>query len=107
VKKSAPAAAAAGKGGKPPPAAPPGALDTFKYKHTPEDAEALIADLIPSNIATDFGDANWKVRLAAMDEMNSWLEGVVGEVDSEIVVRFIAKKGWNEKNFQASIFADY
>lgn len=35
-----------------------------------------------------------------MDEMTTWLEGVVEEVDSEVVVRFLAKKGWNEKNFQ-------
>jgi cytoskeleton-associated protein 5 len=35
--------------------------------------------------------------------MNTWLEGVVADVDSEVLVRFIAKKGWNEKNFQASV----
>jgi cytoskeleton-associated protein 5 len=35
--------------------------------------------------------------------MNTWLEDLVGEVDSEVVVRFLAKKGWNEKNFQVSL----
>ena len=95
-----PPAAAAAKAGKTAGPVAPGALDTFKYRHTPEDAEALAADLIPSNIATDLGDANWKLRLAATEEMTSWLEGVAEEVDSEVVVRFIAKKGWNEKNFQ-------
>lgn len=100
---SAPAAAAT-KAAKVAASAAPGGLDTFKYRHTPEDAEALAADLIPSNIATDLGDANWKTRLAATEEMTSWLEGAAGDVDSEVVVRFIAKKGWNDKNFQVEGF---
>ncbi|TFY82674.1 hypothetical protein EWM64_g1342 [Hericium alpestre] len=103
VKKLPPAAAAASKpakGGAAPVAA--GSLDTFKFKHTPEDGEALAAELIPSNIATDFGDANWKTRLAALDEMTTWVEGAVQELDAEVVVRFMAKKGWSEKNFQVS-----
>ncbi|KAF8654073.1 hypothetical protein AX16_003606 [Volvariella volvacea WC 439] len=83
-------------------AAPPGTLDTFKYKHTPEDAEALAADLIPSSIISDFGDSNWKTRLAALEEMTTWLEGVVETVEAEVIVRALAKKGWSEKNFQVS-----
>lgn len=75
----------------------------MKYKHTPEDSDALAADLIPSNISTDLGNSNWKARLAAVEEMTTWLEGVVEQVDSEVVVRFIAKKGWNEKNFQVGM----
>jgi cytoskeleton-associated protein 5 len=74
-----------------------------KYKHTPDDADVLATDLIPSNISADLGNANWKTRLAAVEEMTTWLEGVVEQVDSEVVVRFIAKKGWNEKNFQVGI----
>ncbi len=72
-----------------------------KYKHTPDDADNLAAELIPTNIAIDFGDANWKVRLAALEEMTSWVEQDVEELDAEVLVRFIAKKGWAEKNFQA------
>jgi cytoskeleton-associated protein 5 len=79
-----------------------GGLDTFKYKHTPEDAEALAADLIPSNIVTDLGDANWKTRLAALEEMTGWVDGIVEGLDAEVVVRVLAKKGWAEKNFQVS-----
>jgi hypothetical protein len=45
-------------------------------------------------------DANWKARLAACEEMQTWIEGVVEDVDAEVVVRAIAKKGWSEKNFQ-------
>ncbi|KAF9264709.1 microtubule associated protein [Marasmius fiardii PR-910] len=99
TKKPPPAAA---KSTKAAPAATPGALDTFKYKHTPEDAEALAADLIPANIMTDLSDANWKTRLAALDEMTTWLEGIVDDVDAEVVIRALAKKGWAEKNFQVS-----
>jgi cytoskeleton-associated protein 5 len=108
AKKPPPAAAAAVavtaaskpvKGGAP---AAPGALDTFKYKHTPEDAEALAAELIPSNFLTDLGDANWKTRLAALEEMTMWVEGAVEELDAEVVVRALGKKGWGEKNFQVS-----
>ncbi|EGN92471.1 hypothetical protein SERLA73DRAFT_172906 [Serpula lacrymans var. lacrymans S7.3] len=103
-KKPVAAAAAAAaakplKGGAPP---PPGALDTFKYKHTPEDAEGLAADLIPSSIMSGFGDSNWKTRLAACEEMTTWVQENVDEVDAEVVVRAIAKKGWSEKNFQVS-----
>ncbi|EPQ58151.1 microtubule associated protein, partial [Gloeophyllum trabeum ATCC 11539] len=103
AKKPVPVAAApASKPAKGGAAAAPGALDTFKFKHTPEDADALIAEAIPAQIQTDFADSNWKTRLAALEEMTSWLEGVVEEVDAEVIVRFLAKKGWSEKNFQVS-----
>ncbi|KAH9934783.1 armadillo-type protein [Fomitopsis serialis] len=100
--KKLPPAAAGGKSAKAAPAAAPGALDTFKFKHTPEDAEALAAEVIPAQFATDFGDSNWKVRLAALEEMTGWVEGAAPELDAEVVVRFLGKKGWNEKNFQVS-----
>lgn len=106
AKKPPPAAAVAAaaaskpaKGGAP---AQPGALDTFKYKHTPEDAEALASELIPPNFITDLGDTNWKTRLAALEEMTTWVEGIVEELDAEVVVRALGKKGWGEKNFQVS-----
>lgn len=101
--KKAPPPAAAGKSKQPAPP-PASGLDNFKYKHTPEDAENLAADLIPANIATDFNDANWKVRLAALEEMTSWVEREAETLDAEVVVRFIAKKGWAEKNFQVWCF---
>ncbi|KAF8212269.1 microtubule associated protein [Mycena galopus ATCC 62051] len=99
--KKAPAASSA-KSSKPSAPAAPGGLDTFKYRHTPEDAEALAAETIPSSIMKDLGDANWKTRLAALDEMTAWVEGVINDVDAEVVVRALAKKGWAEKNFQVS-----
>jgi cytoskeleton-associated protein 5 len=107
AKKLPPAAAAAAaaaaskpaKGGAP---AQQDALDTFKYKHTPEDAEALASELIPANFIIDLGDANWKTRLAALEEMTTWVEDIVEGLDAEVVVRALGKKGWGEKNFQVS-----
>ncbi|CCL99138.1 uncharacterized protein FIBRA_01153 [Fibroporia radiculosa] len=92
-------------GSKPVKATPPsqpGALDTFKFKHTPEDAEALAAEVIPGNYFTDLADSNWKTRLAALEEMTGWVEGAAPGLDAEVVVRFLGKKGWGEKNFQVS-----
>jgi len=75
-------------------------LDSVKYKHPPEEAESLATELIPGNILSDLGDANWKTRLAALDEMSAWLEGQLEVVDAEVLVRCLAKRGWSEKNFQ-------
>ena len=88
------------KTAKPPPSQTAGALDTFKYKHTPEDAEALAVELLPSSTMADLADANWKTRLAALEELALWLEGEIDRIDAEVVVRALAKKGWGEKNFQ-------
>ena len=77
-----------------------GALDTFKYKHTPEDADGLAADMIPENFAAGLGDSNWKTRLATLEEMTGWVESMAESLDSEVLVRFLGKKGWSEKNFQ-------
>lgn len=100
VKKLPPSAAP--KSSKPPPPAPAGALDNFKYKHTPEDAEALAADMIPSNLLAGFADSNWKTRIAALDDMDAWLNDAIEGLDAEVLVRALAKKGWSEKNFQVS-----
>ncbi|KAF9014138.1 armadillo-type protein, partial [Cyathus striatus] len=77
-------------------------LDSFKFKHTPEDAEALISDLIPASIITGFVDANWKTRLSALEEMSAWIETQIESLDAELIIRALAKKGWSEKNFQVS-----
>ncbi|KAH7343482.1 ARM repeat-containing protein [Rhizoctonia solani] len=102
-KKLPPAVAAASA--KSTKSAPAPATDTFKYKFTPEDADGLSADLVPAQIQTDLVDAQWKVRLAALEEMITWLDGELNGagVESEVLFRFLAKKpGWGEKNFQVS-----
>ena len=63
----------------------------------------MAADLIPEGFNTGLGDANWKTRLATLDEMTGWVDGAVEQLDAEVVVRFLAKKGWNEKNFQVRV----
>ncbi|QRW16295.1 CLASP amino-terminal protein [Rhizoctonia solani] len=55
-------------------ATPAAATDTFKYKFTPEDADARSSELIPAQIQTDLSDAQWKARLAALEEMSTWLD---------------------------------
>lgn len=106
VKKLPPAAAASSKPAKGGAAPPPGALDEFKYKHSSENAEALAAETIPEGYAAGLADSNWKTRLATLEEMTGWVESSAGDLDSEVIVRFLAKKGWSEKNFQASIHLD-
>lgn len=59
--------------------------------------------MIPENFAAGLSDANWKIRLATLEEMHGWVEGSVDDMDSEMMVRFLGKKGWSEKNFQAGI----
>lgn len=101
-KKLPPVAAPSGKAAK---SAPPAATDTFKYKFNPEDADALVADMVPAQMQTDLADAQWKVRLAALDEASTWLDGELNGdgLESEVLVRFLGKKpGWGEKNFQVS-----
>lgn len=104
-KKVPPAvAAASGKAAK---AAPPASTDTFKYKFTPEDADALAADMVPAQMQTDLADAQWKIRLAALDEVTTWLDGELNGdgLECEVLIRFLGKKpGWGEKNFQVSSF---
>ena len=98
--KKVPAAAAAAKPSKAASAPAAGTLDTFKFKHTAEDADALAAELVPENFAAGLGDSNWKTRLATLEEMAGWVESVAESLDSEVLVRFLGKKGWAEKNFQ-------
>ncbi|KAG8879893.1 Microtubule-associated protein, microtubule dynamics during spindle orientation [Tulasnella sp. 331] len=81
----------------------PSTAEPIKYRYSSEDAEALAVELIPPQMAADLGDANWKIRLAALEEFSTWLEEVVETAECEVLFRFLSKKpGWNEKNFQVS-----
>ncbi len=35
--------------------------------------------------------------------MSTWLDGVINDLDAEVLVRALAKKGWSEKNFQVCV----
>lgn len=86
-----------------PPSPSAAANEPLKFKFSQEDAEAQAEVLLPSNIVTELGDSNWKVRLGAIESLGTWLEGEGAEVESEIVCRFLSKKpGWKESNFQVS-----
>jgi cytoskeleton-associated protein 5 len=52
-----------------------------------------------------YGDANWKLRLAAAEELEGWVNEQTETADSELVVRFLGgkKRDWNEKNFQVRV----
>jgi hypothetical protein len=101
-KKPLPSSSAPAKPAKATAAAAPSALDTFKYKHTAEDAEALASDMIPSTFTSEFEDTNWKTRLSACEAILEWLDSAARDVDAEVLIRTLAKKGWSEKNFQVS-----
>ncbi|KIY50890.1 ARM repeat-containing protein [Fistulina hepatica ATCC 64428] len=84
---------------------------SVKFKHTPEDADTLAVEHMPASILADLADANWKIRLQACDDLQTWIvdesglmesQGGRGALDAEVVVRAIGKKGWAEKNFQVS-----
>ena len=67
-----------------------------------EDADAQAESVLPPDMFTGLADSAWKVRLAAMDEMQAWLEGgEMARVESELIVRVLSKRpGWKDSNFQ-------
>ena len=67
-----------------------------------EDADAQAESVLPSDMLAGLADSAWKARLAAMEEMQTWLEGgEMARVDSELIVRVLSKRpGWKDSNFQ-------
>ena len=75
--------------------------EPLKYKYAQEEADNQAETLLPSEILADLSNSNWKLRLAAMEALQSWLEGDGKSTESELVVRLLSKKpGWKESNFQ-------
>ena len=77
--------------------------DPVKYRYSNEEAMAKAQDMIPAEFHTKLADGAWKIRLEAAEEMIRWAEENAdkGEVESEVVFRFLGKvPGWGEKNFQ-------
>ena len=101
VSKPKPAAASAApkKSAKLP---PPSGPEEIKYKFAQEDAEARGTEFIPEAIYNDLKEAQWKLRLAAMESLYSHFESEDGaSIEPEIVIRCFSKKpGWKEMNFQ-------
>lgn len=101
--KPKPAAASAATGPKKSAKLPPSSgPEEIKYKFSPEDAEARATEFIPEAIHTDLQQAQWKVRLAAMESLCQHFEQEDGStIEPEIVIRSFSKKpGWKEMNFQ-------
>ncbi|CAO1622080.1 unnamed protein product [Sympodiomycopsis kandeliae] len=79
----------------------PSANEPVKFRFNSEDAEARASDLIPSDIAAQVANSNWKERLAGMQAFSTWLDREAESVESEIIIRALSKKpGWKESNFQ-------
>lgn len=70
-----------------------------------EDADAQAESILPADMFAGLADGNWKIRLAAMEQMQAWLEdGELARVDAELVVRVLSKRpGWKDSNFQVRL----
>uniref|UniRef100_A0A8B9JJS2 Cytoskeleton associated protein 5 n=1 Tax=Astyanax mexicanus TaxID=7994 RepID=A0A8B9JJS2_ASTMX len=105
LKPSAP-----GKKGKP--AAPKGAApakakktenkDVAEAELSPEVCEERAGAVLPASCMQTLDSANWKERLAAMEEFHKAAEQMDSkEMPCQALVRMLAKKpGWKETNFQ-------
>ncbi|CAG8638343.1 14946_t:CDS:10, partial [Gigaspora margarita] len=76
--------------------------EILRYKFSNEEVESRFAELIPEEQTAELGDKNWKLRLAATENLyNALNEMDPSNIEAELVVRFLAKKpGWKESNFQ-------
>lgn len=60
---------------------------------TPEEVDERAADLLPGNILTELGDANWKSRLSASETFLNAISGLeTCPQISQILIRVVCKK---------------
>uniref|UniRef100_A0A673JVG3 TOG domain-containing protein n=1 Tax=Sinocyclocheilus rhinocerous TaxID=307959 RepID=A0A673JVG3_9TELE len=108
--KKAPSAKAAGPPKKGKPASAPSAKskkapDTKEIVETelsPEVCEEKAAAVLPASCMQLLDSANWKERLASMEEFQKAVEQMdKSEMPCQALVKMLAKKpGWKETNFQ-------
>ncbi|XP_055365710.1 cytoskeleton-associated protein 5 isoform X1 [Betta splendens] len=69
---------------------------------SPELCEELAASVLPASCLQQLDSANWKERLASMEEFQKAVETMdKAEMPCQALVRMLAKKpGWKETNFQ-------
>ncbi|GET04485.1 microtubule associated protein [Rhizophagus clarus] len=95
--QSAPSAAAPPpkKGGK-------AKEEVITFKFTNEGIEGKFAELVPEDQTANLSEKNWKLRLEAIENLQTTLEEMdPSEIEAELVIRFLSKKpGWKESNFQ-------
>ncbi|CAH1762423.1 9128_t:CDS:10 [Entrophospora sp. SA101] len=76
--------------------------EVLKYKYADENIEERFSELIPEVQTENLGDKNWKLRLAAIEDLYNTLDEMdPSSIEAELVFRFLAQKpGWKESNFQ-------
>lgn len=67
-----------------------------------EEVEGIVSDVISASIVTDITSTNWKLRLAAAEQLLTEIKGLDSKsVPTQALVKFIAKKpGLKDTNFQ-------
>ncbi|OAV98650.1 hypothetical protein, variant [Puccinia triticina 1-1 BBBD Race 1] len=77
------------------------ATEEVRYKMSQDDAEARAPDCLPASFIEGVGNSLWKTRLAALEELLSWIPEQADEIEAEVIVRYLNKKpGPKESNFQ-------
>jgi cytoskeleton-associated protein 5 len=109
AKKPTPSAAPPAKksaGTAPAPAGGSGnakATEEVRYKMSQDEAEARAPDCLPASFIEGVANSLWKTRLAALEELLSWIPEQADEIEAEVIVRYLNKKpGPKESNFQVS-----
>ncbi|CAI2179034.1 13105_t:CDS:10 [Funneliformis geosporum] len=76
--------------------------EVIKYKFTNDEVESKFAELISEDQTAGLSEKNWKLRLAAIENLLTTLEEMdPPEVEAELFIRFLSfKPGWKESNFQ-------
>ena len=76
--------------------------EPVQFKFNLDSATAHVEEIYTSQVITDLGDSNWKVRLAAMESVQSKVEGLDKETAvSEAHFKFLGNKpGFKDSNFQ-------
>ncbi|XP_041794840.1 cytoskeleton-associated protein 5 isoform X1 [Chelmon rostratus] len=96
-KKGKPTSAAGGKSKK-----TPDSKEVTESELSPEVCEDLAAGVLPAACLQQLDSANWKERLASMEEFQRAVETMDKAVmPCQALVKMLAKKpGWKETNFQ-------
>ncbi|XP_048511351.1 protein mini spindles isoform X1 [Athalia rosae] len=67
-----------------------------------EEIDDLAAQILPLEVLSGLGDGNWKIRLAAVQQLIQVVQEMdTADVSTQVVVRTLAKKpGFKDTNFQ-------
>ncbi|KAI8849851.1 armadillo-type protein [Chytridium lagenaria] len=77
--------------------------EKISFKYSDDSAEAWMQEHFGEVVVlAEIGDANWKVRLAAVQKLLETVNATdLGSIEAEAVIRFLLKTpGWKESNFQ-------